>query len=704
MRSDPEIWKEFFETYYQDEVNRLALRIRDNGSGDKSLFINFTDISIFRHEIAEELLEYPAEVLAHAEKGLEITDNSQGIDLSGAHPRIINLPIPRKIDIRNLRSGHIGKLIAVEGIVRKITEVRPKIILGAFRCPEGHINYVEQNGGKLREPHECIECRRKGPFYLIPEKSITADSQRVKIQEYPENLKGGEQPQTLDVILHDDLTGVINPGDRVIINGILMANVRKVSHQKTPVMDIILEGNSIEILEQEYEELEITKEDEEAILSLKEDPHIFDKIVRSISPSIYGYEEVKKSIALQLFSGLPKVLPDGTRIRGDIHVLLVGDPGVAKSQLLRYVHRIAPRGVYTTGKGTTYAGLTATAVKDEFDGRWTLEAGALVMADKGIALIDEIDKMRTDDVGALHEVMEQQTVSVAKAGINAILKARCAILAAANPKYGRFDKYVPIGDQINLSPSLLSRFDLIFTLTDDPDEYRDRDIATHILNSHYVGEILQKMNSLVTTEYSQDYVDSRSRPIMPEIDPELLRKYIAYAKRMVFPVLSEEAKERIIEFYVSMRNSVKDAKSAIPITARQLEALVRLAEASARVRLSDIITIEDAENVIQIVRKCLSQIALDPETQQIDIDILAVGTPKSQRDRIITIKGIIRELDQELSIELGKSYRGVPEEEIFRRAEDHGVPRERTREILSRLNKDGEVYTPHPGHYRPIER
>lgn len=703
MHSQGSLWKEFFETYYPGELNRLALRVMENGTKERSLYVNFMDVYTFRHELADELLDYPDKVIDHARVGLQKADNSLGVELEDAEPRFYNLPISRKIDIRDLRSEHVGRLIAVEGIVRKITEVRPKLIEAAFKCPEGHITKVFQEGNRLREPFECGECKRKGNFLLVPELSKMVDSQRAKVQEYPENLRGGEQPQTLDVFLEGDVTGKINPGDRIIINGVLRAYMRRIGHQKTQVMDMSLECISIEILDQEYEELEITKEDEDAILALKEDPDIFQKIIRSIAPSIYGYEDVKRSITLQLFSGIPKELPDGTRIRGDIHILLVGDPGVAKSQLLRYVHRIAPRGVYTTGKGTTYAGLTATAVKDEFDGRWTLEAGALVIADKGIALIDEIDKMRSDDVGALHEAMEQQTVSIAKAGINAILKARCAILAAANPKYGRFDRYIPIGEQIDLSPTLLSRFDLIFTLTDEPDELRDREIANHILRSHYIGELIERSKNIVAVDHPKEVIERKSREIIPEIEPELLRKYIAYAKRMVFPVLSDEARERLVEFYISMRNSVKDQKSAIPITARQLEALVRLAEASARVRLSDVITLSDVENVIGVVERCLREIAYDPETQQIDIDILAVGTSKTQRDRIITIKEIIRNLERELSSELGKSYRGVPEEEIFRRAEDQGISRDRAREVLSKLSKNGEVYQPKSGHYRLME-
>ena len=275
--------------------------------------------------------------------------------------------------------------------------------------------------------------------------------------------------------------------------------------------------------EQEFEEIEIDPEEEKLILEMSCDPEIYEKIRGSIAPSIYGYDDVKEALALQLVSGFEKHLPDGARIRGDIHILLVGDPGIAKSQLLRYMIKISPRGIYTSGKSSTSAGLTATAVKDELgDGRWTIEAGALVLADKGIAAIDEMDKMDNEDKSALHEAMEQQTISVAKAGVMATLKSRCSLLAAANPKLGRFDKYEPIAPQINLTPALMSRFDLIFVLTDDPDTKRDSAIAQHILKSNYAGELATQI--AWNPDISQEDIDNALMVIKPVIDPELLQK------------------------------------------------------------------------------------------------------------------------------------------------------------------------------------
>ncbi len=250
----------------------------------------------------------------------------------------------------------------------------------------------------------------------------------------------------------------------------------------------------------------------------RRDPQLQRKIVRSIAPTIYGNEDVKEAVALQLFGGIPKEMPDGTHLRGDIHMLLVGDPGIAKSQILRYVVTLSPRGIYTSGKSSTAAGLTATAVKDEFgDGRWTLEAGALVLADMGIAAVDEMDKMRTEDRSALHEAMEQQSISVAKAGITATLRCRCALLGAANPKLGRFDAYTPISEQINMPAALLSRFDLIFVMQDMPDPKLDEAIAEHILKTHRVGEMIVQHSKKPIPGVDDEFIKQQLAPVTPDI-------------------------------------------------------------------------------------------------------------------------------------------------------------------------------------------
>ncbi|MGZ4913501.1 MAG: minichromosome maintenance protein MCM, partial [Halobacteriota archaeon] len=507
------------------------------------------------------------------------------------------------------------------------------------------------------------------------------------LQESPEGLKGGEQPQMLDANVEAMLAGRVFPGDRVVVTGLLRAAQRQYQNTKSTTFDLFLDANSIEVEDKEFQEIEISPEDEAEIRALAENPEIDKAIVGSIAPSIFGYENVKEAIALQLFSGVPKFLPDGSHIRGDIHILLVGDPGIAKSQILRYVVQLAPRGIYTSGKSSTSAGLTATAIKDEFgDGRWTLEAGALVLADQGIAAVDEMDKMRSEDRSSLHEAMEQQTVSVAKAGIMANLKSRCALLGAANPRYGRFDPYESIAEQINMQPSLLSRFDLIFVLTDVPQEDKDTDIAKHILQAHFAGELASSGTS------SQNDVEAAMSIIHPEIEAELLRKYVGYAKK-ISPVLTEDAKQQFIDYYVGLRKQGGEG-SPIPITARQLEALVRLAEARARMRLNTWITLDDAQKVIAIVESCLKEVGVDPETGKRDFDVIAVGKSKSQQERIKSIRDIIRELEREA----GSAHIDT----IVERASKLGFDKDKVEAEIARLVQEAAIFEPvrYSGNYR----
>jgi replicative DNA helicase Mcm len=1001
-----------------------------------------------------------------------------------------------------------------------------------------------------------------------------ANAQKIRLQESPEELRGGELPQAIDVNLEDDISGVVSPGDRIVVIGILRSYQRSTQFGKTPFFDIYLDGNSLEIKEEEFEEIEITEEDEREIMELKNQPDVYEKLIRSIAPSIYGYEEIKEAMVLQLFAGIPKELPDETRVRGDIHLLLVGDPGVAKcvsgdtkillsdgslheirtlvdgeaskkisgfvddgiyietnhdlvslglngktvfskgdllwkrvatpkmyrivtssgkeikvtpthpffvcgedahlrkkkaedlkegefiatpreidvfgtpqplninyrksrannavmlklpshttpefwrfiglfiaegylelkvqngypqctafftnnnpqlieeyrvfakklglnpsyrdshkgksakeinisgiefgtflenlgaagpsgskrvpellfkcskgeiaaflsalfdgegtvsekdrkigitsasrkllsqvqhlllrlgihsqlhptlskasnsphprkreyyrlfitgeevikftreigftvaekkeklkkicnspcirntnvdvipnlssllkeiriklrltqfecgiprssyqhyergdrnpsrsalnrvvqqfekrirctvemkdviellsalktmvnsdifwdkiekieefisedefvydiqvpvyhsfiandiyihnSQLLTYLVKLAPRGLYTGGKSSTSAGLTAAAVRDEFgEGRWTLEAGALVLADKGIAAVDEIDKMEKKDRDALHEAMEQQTVSIAKAGIMARLNSRCALLAAANPKYGRFDKYTPISEQINMPPTLMSRFDLIFTMMDRPNEEMDTKTAEHILETHYAGELHARLKSKgKVEEVEKEHFKKAMQTMEPAVPVDLLRKYVAWSKRNVFPVMTEEAKNKFLDFYIGLRRQgYEDEEAPVPVTARQLEALIRLGEAKARTRLSDKITAEDAERVINVVTHCLKHVFVDPETGKLDADWITVGTTKTRRDRARSIRDIIKELEKEYGDE-------VPIEEVLDLAEEEGMEREKAEEIIEVMKRDGILFSPGSG-------
>jgi replicative DNA helicase Mcm len=681
-------WTKTLKKQYRRELAEISREYPHR----RSLVIDYR--KILNNRLAFELLRSPGKVIGDIRdaivqnKLLKLKDS-----LEPDHLNIRFTNLPQKTNIRDIRADQINTFVSIEGILRKTTEVRPRIVSAVFRCRSCNklTDPIPQGYGRFDEPEFCPNCERKTRLDLVLNRCRFVDAQKIRIQESPEGLRGGEQPQTLDIDVTDDLTGLVTPGDRVVVNGILRSVQRINYGQKSTLFDIYLEGNSLEVAEKEFEEVAITEEDEAKIMALARDPMIYKKIVRSIAPTIYGSDDVKEAIALQLFGGIPKEMPDGSRLRGDIHVLLVGDPGIAKSQILRYVAKLSPRGIYTSGKSSTAAGLTATAVKDEFgDGRWTLEAGALVLADMGIAAVDEMDKMAKEDRSALHEAMEQQSVSVAKAGITATLKCRCALLGAANPKLGRFDQFIPIAEQINMPPSLLSRFDLIFVMTDQPEAERDAAIAQHIIKTHAVGELIKQHEHEPLAGVDDDYIRRALEPVTPDIDPALLRKYIAYAKRTCFPILSDGAKEALIGYYMRLRNLASGNNKPVPVTARQLEALVRLAEASARMRLSNTIDTEDTDRILKIVDACLRQVAYDAESGSFDIDKLVTGVPKSQRDIIRSIKEAIRNLS-------GESDGQARVEEVIEILVQQGFARDKIEYTLDHLKRGGEVLEPRHG-------
>jgi len=687
--------KDFLKRYYQDDVLELANSYPDK----RSLVVNYDRLEIFDREIARDLIEDPESVILSLEFALKDTDLPLLKKLDNAHVRVIN--IPNRIPIRDLRSKHLSKFIAVEGMIRRATEVRPRITKAAFKCMRcDTVTYVEQPGSKLDEPYSGCEnenCGKRGPFKLVIEQSEFIDSQKGQIQESPESLKGGSNPQSIEINFSDDLTGLVSPGDRVIINGILRSVPRMLREGKSTFYDLVLEANSIERLDQEYDELDISAEEEQQILELSRDPKIYEKIVDSIAPTIYGNEHVKRALMYQLFSGVVKTFPDGTRTRGDIHIILVGDPGVAKSQLLRYIVKLSPRGVFASGKSASASGLTAAAVRDDLgDGRWTIEGGALVMADMGIAAVDEMDKMRDEDKSALHEAMEQQTISIAKAGIIATLKSRCALLGAANPVYGRFNRYESLADQIDMPPALLSRFDLIFILLDIPESKMDNQIANHLLQTHYAGELIQHKSNISSSDISQEYINEQLINIVPDIEPDLLRKYVAYSRRNVYPIMDEDARMHLVDFYTSLRKQGEGKNTPVPVTARQLEALVRLAEASARVRLSNRVTIDDAIRTTDITMECLKNVGIDPATGMLDADIIASGISKTQRDKIEIVRDIIKMIADRSE---GKK---ASRKEVYAEAEKSGIVAEELDVYISKMKQKGDLFEPDKDHLKWI--
>ncbi|QLD85295.1 cell division protein [Natronomonas halophila] len=1209
-------FEQFYRDYYRNEIGELAQKYPNE---QRSLYIDWDDLYRFDPDLADDFIAQPEQMRDYAEEALRLYDLPVDVKLGQAHVRVQNLQTSTAI--RDIRARHRGQLISVSGIVRKATDVRPKVTEAAFECQRcGTLTRIPQTSGEFHEPHECQGCERQGPFNINFDQSEFVDAQKLRVQESPEGLRGGETPQSIDIHIEDDITGQVTAGDHVRVSGILHLDQQESNQEKSPIFDVYMDGLSVEIEDEQFEDMNITDEDKKEIIELSNDDDIYEKMVGSMAPSIYGYEQQKLAIIMQLFSGVTKHLPDGSRIRGDLHMLLIGDPGTGKSQLLQYVRNLAPRSVYTSGKGSSSAGLTAAAVRDDFgDGQqWTLEAGALVLADQGIAAVDELDKMRPEDRSAMHEALEQQSyhpdtevllsdgrrvdigefvdsqmatnsdevvdgvnceilpvddigvhsvdfetnettklpvdrvsrheapdefvrvtfsngrevtvtpehpmfvddggevgtveardieegafvpaprklpnssaavelasephvgkekdidlpselsgdlaeilgfliaeghsyagsaheigfsnqderllermdglmqsvfgmestdttneagtvtkrwvstklyrwfesnfpefmhtardkripsrvlgaseeeirrflvgafagdggveseamsfstaseglaqdyadalskigvasrihhdsvedswkiyvmgdsterfvervvepaddrhddamafversnetkrhhdvlptsaareirdlkrllgvsltgkfrshldeefgvqvetvereltdlrkhaeeiedalggaddlasvreavgwsgrqlaerlddetssaihyaeddgydaarradltnrareavyealdefdrraaalekrcdlryyrvrdvetvpnegedacewvydvtveptntfvsqgvvlhnsISVSKAGINATLKSRCSLLGAANPKYGRFDQYEPIGEQIDLEPALVSRFDLIFTVTDQPDEEEDANLAEHIINTNYAGELHTHRENTATSNVTEEEVANVTEEVEPTIEAELLRKYIAYAKRNCYPTMTEEAKKEIRDFYVDLRARGQDDDAPVPVTARKLEALVRLAEASARMRLADSVEQEDATRVIEIVRSCLQDIGVDPETGEFDADVVETGQSKSQRDRIKDIKSLISEIEEEYD-------EGAPIEEVLDRAEEMGTERSKAEHEIEKLRQKGDVYEPKTDHLRTV--
>lgn len=651
--------EEFFSTRCKDDI----FAILDEYPEEKSVIIDYNALEMFDPDTADLLIEKPEETLDAASKSIiNIDPQRKNAELNVRFKNVRN-----NVPLRYLRSEYIGKFIAVDGIVRKSDEIHPRIMTAVFECRSCmRMHEVPQSSNIIHEPAVCNECGGRS-FKLLQDESRYMDTQTVKVQEPLENLSGGDQPSQINVILEDDMVDTLTPGDKVRVTGIL----KTVRDERTKRFNNYIYGNYIEPLEQEFEELEISEEDEEKIIKLAKSPDIYEKIINSTAPSIQGYYEVKEAIAFQLFGGTAKELDDKTRIRGDMHILIVGDPGIGKSQILKYVSKLAPRGIYTSGKGTSGVGLTAAAVRDDLGG-WSLEAGALVLGDKGNVCVDELDKMREEDRSAIHEALEQQTISIAKAGIMATLNSRCSVLAAANPKFGRFDRYKSIAEQIDLPSPILSRFDLIFIIEDKPNAERDHSLAGHILKIHQ--------------EHNVPY----------EIEPEFMRKYIAYARRSVQPTLTKEAAEALQDFYVTMRSGAIDEESPVPITARQLEALVRIAESSARIRLSDDVTREDAERAIQLQENCMKQVGYDPDTGKVDIDKVEGRTSKSERDKINIVIDIIKELSDEYG---GNAPKNIVYAEL---ADKYNMTEAKIDELINMLNTKGVIFQPVADHFKVV--
>ena len=596
--------------------------------------------------------------------------------------RIANFPVQRSL--RQINSEIITKMTSVSGMVVRSSEVKPLAKEVTYKCLDKHISkFTLLDGMSLNASVKCQtpNCKHTS-LAIIPEASRFIDFQILRLQELPEDLPPGQLPHYVNVSIKQDLVDYARPGDRIVLTGIVrieQERISGVSKSESALYRLRMDGNNVEFIggkgiksSRRTEREEISPDEEKLVKSLAKNPDIYDRLIASFAPHIKGHALFKEAILLLIVGSTQRVLTDGTKIRGDINVFLVGDPGTAKSEMLKFCARIAPRGLYTSGRGSTAAGLTAAVVKDA-SGIFMLEAGAVVLGDQGLVCIDEFDKMRPEDRSALHEVMEQQSASIAKGGIVATLNARTSILAAANPMFGKYDIFKNIYENVNLPIPLLTRFDLVFIVRDIPSQEKDRNIAQHIISQH--GSSGTDTTSL--------------------IDIDILTKYLSYAKRGE-PALTKEAENLIMEFYLKMRNiSGEDKENMITITPRQLEGLIRLATARARLLLKNKVEGEDADRAIYLFNEMLKNSGTDVNTGKVDIGVLQ-GRPKSEVSKLTMFMEILRSLE-------GEPKSSVPEQEfVDELAKSDKFSEEEAREYIRRMIRDASIYESKPGHYNTV--
>lgn len=656
-------------TYYMDKLMKIVSGYPDI----KSLEIDVKALDKVDITLSDWVMENPDEAINQFKKAIYKIDLPTDILKIEIHTRFKNLSQPAQKNIRDIKSESNAQLFELDVMVRKATDVKPKLVLAAFECRRcGNTMTVEQIEEIIKEPFLCESCETRGPFKLLTKESEFINYQRLTVEETRERLRGIDRPKQIKVILDDDLTEKgIMPGDRIRITAIPRITRKQRQNKKSLVFNVHLEANNIMKLESSFEDIKITKADEKKIKKLAKNPEIYEMIQESIAPHIKGYKDVKQGIMYQLFSSPPIEMDDGSRIRGDIHILMLGDPSTGKSDILDNITKnIAPRSIFTTGTGSSGVGLTATAVKDEESGEWVLEAGALVLANGGLAAIDEFSHMSKEDMAYMHEAMEQQRISIAKAGIYATFPCETSVLAACNPKMGRFDDYTSLSSQIEIPPPLISRFDLIFFVRDDIND---------------------------TIEVTEQILNTAKDPksVQPTIPYKTLRQYLAYTRRNIFPILTDKASDKIRDFYLRMRGADNEG-AAISITPRQLWAVIRLSSASARIRLSKKIITEDAERAIDILTMSLKDAGLDPDTGEVDIDKFMGGVAASQRANIVKILNIIRDIE--------KQFGTASKEEIVNGAKEEGMDEERLGELMIMLKKRAEIYEPKPGQFKVVNK
>uniref|UniRef100_A0A0K8RT67 DNA replication licensing factor MCM3 n=1 Tax=Crotalus horridus TaxID=35024 RepID=A0A0K8RT67_CROHD len=633
---------------YQSKVRDM---INDNGH---RLIVNINDLRRKNEKRASRLLNNAFEELVAFQRALKdfvaSVDATYSKQYEDFYIGLEGSFGSKHVTPRTLTSQFLSCIVCVEGIVTKCSLVRPKVVRSVHYCPATK-KTIERRYTDLTSleafPSSAVyptKDEENNPLETEFGLSTYKDHQTITIQEMPEKAPAGQLPRSVDIILDDDLVDKVKPGDRIQIIGTFRCLPSKRGGYTSGTFRTILIACQVKQMSKEVQP-EYSSRDVSKIkkFSKQHSKDVFEQLSKSLAPSIHGHEYIKKAILCMLLGGVEKVLENGSRLRGDINILLIGDPSVAKSQLLRYVLCTAPRAIPTTGRGSSGVGLTAAVTTDQETGERCLEAGAMVLADRGVVCIDEFDKMSDIDRTAIHEVMEQGRVTIAKAGIQAQLNARCSVLAAANPVYGRYDQYKTPMENIGLQDSLLSRFDLLFIVLDQMDPEQDREISDHVLRMHRYRaageqdgdamplgstvELLATEDPSFTEEEDQelqvyerhdDLLHGPRRRKEKIVSMEFMRKYIHFAK-MLKPVLTEEAAALIAQEYSSLRSQEQissDNARTSPITARTLETLIRLSTAHAKARMSKIIEEQDAKAAVELVQFAYFKKVLEKEKKR----------------------------------------------------------------------------------------
>jgi len=671
-------YKDKFGNYkYLDEIDEMMPK------NSKYILVDYNDL-VIEPELVRIFSEDPDSIFNAFSRAIKEALQTRFPDYAEkikdeVRVRLVNYPSQRSL--RQINSETIGYITSVSGMVVRSSEVKPLAKELVFVCPDEHQTKVIQlKGMDVKMPVVCDNpnCKHRD-FELKPEASKFIDFQILRLQELPEDLPPGQLPHYIDVTIRQDLVDNARPGDRIILTGVVrieQESVAGVPRGQSGLYRLRIEGNNIEFLggrgnksSRKIQREEISPEDEKLIRALAQSPDVYQRLIDSLAPHIQGQSLIKEAILLLIVGSNQRDLGDGSKIRGDINIFLVGDPGTAKSEMLKFCARIAPRGLYTSGRGSTAAGLTAAVVKDK-TGIMMLEAGAVVLGDQGLVCIDEFDKMKPEDRSALHEVMEQQSASIAKGGIVATLNARTSILAAANPMYGKYDPFKNITENVNLPIPLLTRFDLIFVVRDIPSKEKDESIARHIIELH-----------------TPQGMDKRS-----VVDVDLLTKYLAYAKKGL-PILTKEAEEKILDYYLQMRNV--ESEEMITVTPRQLEGIIRLSTARARLLMKDKVEEEDAERAIFLIQSMLQDAGVDVNTGKVDLGVLQ-GRPRSEVSKMQLFMDVLKGLegDNKVAVEERVFVKELEKTEKF--------TEEEARNYIRRMLREASIYESKPGHYNRV--